>query len=48
MFNLYKSKLSNEKYTANKDEIISEITKDFSNDLAREMRNKNIEKIVDE
>jgi ribosome recycling factor len=48
MFNSYKSKLSKEDYSANKEEIIQKITDNFVDHLARDMRNKNIEKIVNE
>ena len=46
MFNSYKGRLKAE--NPNKDEIIQKISENFADNLAREMRNKDIEKIVDE
>ena len=46
MFNSYKGKLKAE--NPNKDEIVQKISENFADNLAREMRNKDIEKIVDE
>ena len=46
MFNSYKWRLSAE--NPNKDAIIQKLSEDFADNLAREMRNKDIERIVDE
>jgi hypothetical protein len=46
MFTSYKNKLGAE--NANREAIIRKLSEDFADNLAREMRNKDIEKIVDE
>ena len=46
MFNSYKGRLSAE--NPNKEAIIQKISENFADNLAREMRNKDIERIVDE
>ena len=46
MFNLYKTKLSAE--NPNKEAIIKKISENFADNLAREMKNKDIERIVNE
>lgn len=48
IFNSYKGKLADEKYDWNKNAIIEEISNKFADSFARQLRNQNIEKIIDE